>query len=122
MKIKHLRMAGRLGTFRLSGIIALGTCVGLAAPLAQSATGDLDPLFADFGRRAPIGQAGGTAQFVESLGPDGILVGGGDFDISGSWRHDVNGFCSLTASGVELRKPVGRRRRRAAAARPGRGG
>ena len=86
-------------------ITALAIGGGLAAPLARAATGDLDPSFADNGRRAPIGRAGGTALFVESLGPDGIVVGGSDFDISGRWSSEP-GACTLEAEAASFTTQV----------------
>ena len=58
----------------------LGVALGLAAPLAQSGTGDLDPAFANQGRRA-IAELDGSIWAVEALGGAGIFVAGGDFDL-----------------------------------------
>ena len=65
-------------------IAALAIVVGLASPLAQAGAGDLDASFADHGRLGPIPRANGHATSVELREVGGILVGGGDIDVSGS--------------------------------------
>ena len=64
-------------------VLTAATC--LLISLAHAATGDLDPLFADHGRRSPIPRAGGEARSVELLEAGGILVGGGYTRVYREW-------------------------------------
>ena len=80
-------------------LAVLTVSTGLVAPLAQGATGDLDPSFADHGRLDPIPRVGGHARSVELLESGGILVGGGDIDVSGSFYGDFSGRCTLRFAG-----------------------
>ncbi len=82
----------------VAAVFALGLIATFTAPVVQAGSGDLDPSFADHGRRAPIASANGAALFVESLDSGGILVGGGDVDVSGSSRSGPD-FCTLRISG-----------------------
>jgi uncharacterized delta-60 repeat protein len=61
---------------------ATAVATSLAAPLAQAATGDLDPSFADHGRLEQILGAEGAVYSVEALENGGAFIGGGDFDFS----------------------------------------
>ena len=67
--------------------IAPTTAVATAmiSPLAQAASGDLDPAFGDVGRLGSIPGLEGAAWSVEALDDGSALVGGGDFDVTFSW-------------------------------------
>ena len=57
----------------------------LAAPLAQGASGDLDPAFADVGRLSQVLGLDGAAWSIQASDDGGALVGGGDLDIDFNW-------------------------------------
>ena len=63
--------------FQPAGVAVLAFIVGFATLPARAATGDLDPSFADHGRRSLIPHAYGEARSIELLESGGILVGGG---------------------------------------------
>jgi uncharacterized delta-60 repeat protein len=69
----------------------------LAAPLAQAASGDLDPAFGDHGRLGAIPGGDGAAWSVESLDDGKLFVGGGDYDFN--WQCWYDWDCELSASG-----------------------
>jgi len=60
---------------------ATAVVTSLAAPLAQAASGDLDPSFADHGRLGPVTQLKGAARAVEAPEDGGALFGGGDVEL-----------------------------------------
>jgi uncharacterized delta-60 repeat protein len=68
----------------------------LAAPLAQAATGDLDPSFADHGRLADILGAEGAVYALESRADGSALIGGGDADFYGAYYCWY--YCDFLAS------------------------
>ncbi len=57
----------------------------LVAPLAQGASGDLDPSFADAGRLSQIPGFDGAAWSIQTFDDGGALVGGGDVDVDFNW-------------------------------------
>ena len=68
---------------QLAKCIAPSTAVAtsLIAPLAQAASGDLDPTYGELGRRGPIQELNGPAWSVLALDGGGALLGGGDVDL-----------------------------------------
>jgi uncharacterized delta-60 repeat protein len=56
---------------------ATAVATSLAAPLAQAASGDLDPSFADHGRVGPVATLKGSAYAVDALEDSGALFAGG---------------------------------------------
>jgi uncharacterized delta-60 repeat protein len=68
---------------------ATAVVTSLAAPLAQAASGDLDPSFADHGRLGPIAELTGSARSVEALLDGGALLGGGGVEAqcNGYWCY-----------------------------------
>jgi len=56
---------------------ATAVATSLAAPLAQAASGDLDPSFADHGRLGPVATLKGPAYAVEAPEEGGALFAGG---------------------------------------------
>ncbi len=71
----------------------------LAVPSALAATGDLDPGFADHGRLAPIAGSRGQALYADATDSGGILVGGSDFEASGSILNLDGMGCTYRAHG-----------------------
>src|SRR5262245_23570218 len=67
---------------------ATAVATSLTAPLAQAATGDLDPFFADHGRLGPIEELIGSAYSVEALDDGGMVLGGSDIE-----RHCGGWYC-----------------------------
>src|SRR5262245_42850166 len=61
---------------------ATAVATSLAAPLAQAASGDLDPSFADHGRLAAILGAEGAVYSIEALDGGGAFVAGADLDFN----------------------------------------
>lgn len=68
----------------------------LAAPLAQAASGDLDPTFADRGRLAPIAGAEGTVWSLAALEDGSFFVGGGD--VHAGWQCYYDWDCDVSAT------------------------
>ena len=64
---------------RTGPVTAIAT--SLAVPIAQAASGDLDPAFADHGRLGPLADRAGPAQSIELLEDGGALLGGGDTEL-----------------------------------------
>ena len=75
---------------------ATAIVTSLAAPLAQGASGDLDPAFADVGRLSQIPGLDGAAWSVIALEEGSALFGGGDFKIEYDW------FCYYDSDGCDL--------------------
>lgn len=73
----------------------------LAAPLAQAASGDLDPSFADRGRLDPIAGATGTAWSIDALDDGSFFVGGGD--VGYGWQCWYDWDCNVSASSYAAR-------------------
>jgi uncharacterized delta-60 repeat protein len=59
----------------------------LVAPLAQAASGDLDPDYADHGRVGPLVELKGPALSLESLEDGGALLGGGAVEANCYWWY-----------------------------------
>lgn len=72
-----------------------------AAPLAQAASGDLDPSFADHGRLDPIAGATGTAWSIDALDDGSFFVGGGD--VGYNWQCWYDWDCNVSASSFAAR-------------------
>jgi uncharacterized delta-60 repeat protein len=66
---------------------ATAIATGLVAPLAQAATGDLDPAYADHGRLGPIAGLEGPAWSVATDDQGGSLLGGGYTQIHCGWFY-----------------------------------
>ena len=64
---------------------ATAIVTSLAAPLAQGASGDLDPSFADHGRLGPITELKGSARSVEALLEGSAFLGGGGVEAHCDW-------------------------------------
>ena len=64
---------------------ATAIATSLAAPLAQAASGDLDPSFADHGRLGPITELKGSARSVEALLEGSAFLGGGGVEAHCDW-------------------------------------
>ena len=75
---------------------ATAIVTSLVAPLAQGASGDLDPAFADVGRLSQIPGLTGTAWSVVALDEGITLFGGGDLAIKFDW------FCYYDSEGCDL--------------------
>ncbi len=76
----------------------------LISPLAQAASGDLDPTFAGQGRLGPIPGLEGAAWSVEALDDGGALVGGGDLDFDFGWYCYYYAYdCQIEASNFTSR-------------------
>ena len=75
---------------------ATAIVTSLAAPLAQGASGDLDPAFADVGRLSQIPGLDGAAWSVVALEEGNALFGGGDFKVEYDW------FCYYDSDGCDL--------------------
>ena len=76
----------------------------LISPLAQAASGDLDPAFAGQGRLGPIPGLEGAAWSVEALDDGGALVGGGDLDFDFGWYCYYYAYdCQIEASNFTSR-------------------
>ena len=75
---------------------ATAIVTSLIAPLAQGASGDLDPAFADIGRLSQIPGLDGEAWSVVALDDGDTLIGGGDLDIKFDW------FCYYDSEGCDL--------------------
>lgn len=74
---------------------------GLVAPLAQAATGDLDPAYADHGRLGPIAGLEGPAWSVESDDLGGSLLGGGFTEVHCGWWYCWYDFSFESTNFVE---------------------
>ncbi|MGH8203522.1 MAG: Calx-beta domain-containing protein [Steroidobacteraceae bacterium] len=59
----------------------------MAAPLAQAASGDLDPAFASEGRLGPLFELTGPAWSVESPAEGGAILGGGALESYCGWYY-----------------------------------
>jgi uncharacterized delta-60 repeat protein len=66
---------------------ATAVATSLAAPLAQAASGDLDPSFADHGRLGPITELKGPARAVEAPEEGGVLLAGGIVESHCHWYY-----------------------------------
>jgi uncharacterized delta-60 repeat protein len=66
---------------------ATAVATSLAAPLAQAASGDLDPSFSDHGRLGPITELEGPARAVEAPDEGGVLLAGGIVERHCHWYY-----------------------------------
>jgi uncharacterized delta-60 repeat protein len=66
---------------------ATAAATAIVAPLAQAASGDLDPDYADHGRAGPLLELKGPARSLESLEDGGALLGGGAVEANCYWWY-----------------------------------
>jgi len=71
---------------------ATAVATSLVSPLAQAASGDLDPSYGDHGRLGPIAGLEGPAWSIEPLEEGGAILGGGYIE-----RHCYGWYCYYDA-------------------------
>jgi uncharacterized delta-60 repeat protein len=87
---------------------ATAVATSLVAPLAQAASGDLDPSFGDHGRLGPIAGLEGPARSIEPLESGGAIFSGGHVERNCGWwycyydtEYETTNFVdALTADGA----------------------
>lgn len=82
------KLLAELVSLAAKGVVpATAIASTIAAPLAQAASGDLDPAFASEGRLGPLVELTGPAWSVESRDDGGAILGGGALESYCSWYY-----------------------------------